>query len=194
MIKLPNIGRESHTFLKHIVSRYDTQADVTLFLQGSRDGKGCRRAHTALTITQMKEKALKTRVGEMTTFGSEEGTLRPYYRWETSEWKADPDYLFWMEQSKIELLHSDRSPGQFWFDIFGYDHPPDIVFAEGAMFAVRAESIRSRPREFYQELLDRFEDPPHINPEIGHYVEKFWAEILSCTLLSPATANWDKLP
>ena len=181
MIQLPNIGRESHTYLHHIVSRYDTLADVTLFLQGSREGMACQRAHTALTIKQMKEKALKTTVGEMTTFGSEEGTLRPFYRWETSEWNADPDYVFWMKHLTGEYLHADCSPGQFWLDIFGYDHPPHIMFSEGAIFAVRAESIRSRPLEFYQQLLNKFESPCHVNPGIGHYVEKFWWEILSCT-------------
>ena len=134
-----------------------------------------------MTIEQMKEKALKTKVGEMTTFGSEEGTLRPFYRWETSEWHADPDYVFWTEHQTGEYQHADCSPGQFWFDIFGYDHPPHIMFSEGAMFAVRAESIRSRPLEFYRQLLNRFESPCDINPGIGHYVEKFWGEILSCT-------------
>lgn len=32
---LPNQGREAHTWLHHIVTRYDTLADLTIFLQGS---------------------------------------------------------------------------------------------------------------------------------------------------------------
>ena len=34
-IKLPNIGRETHTFLHHIVENYDNLDDVTVFLQGN---------------------------------------------------------------------------------------------------------------------------------------------------------------
>ena len=34
-IKLPNIGRETHTFLYHIVENYDNLDDVTVFLQGN---------------------------------------------------------------------------------------------------------------------------------------------------------------
>jgi len=34
-IQLPNTGREAHTYLHHIVSRYDQLADCTLFLQGN---------------------------------------------------------------------------------------------------------------------------------------------------------------
>lgn len=34
-IPLPNIGREAHTFLYHIVTNYENLADVTLFIQGN---------------------------------------------------------------------------------------------------------------------------------------------------------------
>ena len=33
-IKLPNIGRESHTYLYHIINNYDNLADQTIFCQG----------------------------------------------------------------------------------------------------------------------------------------------------------------
>jgi hypothetical protein len=32
--ELPNVGREAHTYLHHIIENYDTLADVTVFLQG----------------------------------------------------------------------------------------------------------------------------------------------------------------
>ena len=34
-IALPNVGREAHTYLHHIIDRYDHLADCTLFLQGN---------------------------------------------------------------------------------------------------------------------------------------------------------------
>ena len=34
-VRLPNVGRESHTYLHHIVSRYDDLADWTVFSQAS---------------------------------------------------------------------------------------------------------------------------------------------------------------
>lgn len=33
-IKLPNIGRESHTYLYHIINNYNNLADITIFAQG----------------------------------------------------------------------------------------------------------------------------------------------------------------
>ena len=35
-LELPNIGRESHTWLTHIVERWDTLAETTVFMQGER--------------------------------------------------------------------------------------------------------------------------------------------------------------
>lgn len=32
---LPNVGREAHTYLHHIIKNYDNMADVTLFVQGN---------------------------------------------------------------------------------------------------------------------------------------------------------------
>ncbi len=51
---LPNWGRESHTYLHHIVHNYDTLADVTLFLQGNiHDINDGTPAHTDLTLDEI---------------------------------------------------------------------------------------------------------------------------------------------
>lgn len=34
-IILPNIGREAHTYISHIIERYDSLSDVTVFCQGN---------------------------------------------------------------------------------------------------------------------------------------------------------------
>ena len=39
--KLPKVGRESHTYLYHIVNNYEKLFEVTVFLQGEGVGKFC---------------------------------------------------------------------------------------------------------------------------------------------------------
>jgi hypothetical protein len=34
-VSLPNIGREAHTYLHHIISRYNSLAEMTVFVQGN---------------------------------------------------------------------------------------------------------------------------------------------------------------
>merc|ERR550537_214069 len=55
-IRLPNVGRESHTFLHHIVDRYDSLADWTVFSQAIKPtwgyhGTGLRSGHLSDTAT-----------------------------------------------------------------------------------------------------------------------------------------------
>ena len=37
VINLPNVGRESHTYLYHIITNYDNLKDINVFLPGSID-------------------------------------------------------------------------------------------------------------------------------------------------------------
>ena len=89
-IPLPNIGRETHTYLYHIVANYHNLAEKTMFLQGGIYGngagdqvdksegaiidektgifgKGDEVAHTTLSLDEMKEKSLEAGKREVTT-------------------------------------------------------------------------------------------------------------------------------
>ena len=41
VIRLPNVGREQHSILRHVVDRYETLAERTVFLQGNLPTCGC---------------------------------------------------------------------------------------------------------------------------------------------------------
>ena len=50
---------------------------------------------------------------------------------------------------------------------------------QGALFGVTRGAIRRRPKGFYQHVLRYFEGLGEVNPEEGHYMERFWYAILS---------------
>lgn len=54
--------------------------------------------------------------------------------------------------------------------------PLAIGFAPGAIFAVRKETIKLHDQAFYERLLSKMflGDMAHVNPETGHYMERFW--------------------
>ena len=56
---LPNIGREGHTYLHHIVNHYDDLAKITVFLQGRIDD------HVTISLNEMIERSLATKEGEV---------------------------------------------------------------------------------------------------------------------------------
>ena len=52
VIPLPNVGRESHTYLTHIVTQYDDLSDYTIFFQGGEPSWGYHTAGPALCRSQ----------------------------------------------------------------------------------------------------------------------------------------------
>jgi len=165
-VPLPNIGRESHTYLSHIVENYHSLPDVTLFLQGRIDD------HVSSTLQQVTERARQTPPGVVTTFPFRE--LELFDHWQGIPWH---EYPCWEKWSSMDYLPAPKSPGQCFKEFFGGEELPDSIgFHPGAIFAVHRDTIRSYPRSFYRRLLQEFflGDMAHINPETGHYMERFW--------------------
>ncbi|MCJ1389609.1 hypothetical protein MMC18_002466 [Xylographa bjoerkii] len=171
-IAIPNIGREGHTFLYHIIERYDTLADVTLFLQGRVDD------HFSITLDEVKERARKTQPGQVTTFPYRD--LETFDHWDGIPWDEYPSWRKWSSMSSS--VKAARTPAEYWQLFFpGKDVPASVGFQPGALFAVRKEDIQQHPRSFYQLVMQEFflGDMAHINPETGHLMERFWQAIFS---------------
>jgi hypothetical protein len=56
VVPLPNVGRESHSYLHHIVENYENLSDITFFLPGS-----CMNELKEHTTTSLISKVLSTR-------------------------------------------------------------------------------------------------------------------------------------
>ena len=187
--ELPNIGREGHTFLHHIVSRYNNNlAPITLFLQGDIHGwNEGTPPHTELSLTEMRESSLTLRGPSASGFGVAER----FDKWNGMEWDTDPTK--WLERRGKGMRMSDLTPGQFWQFIFDADHPTSVPWTRSGVFAVTSEAIRRRPLSFWHTLLDYFEKLDHANPEEGHFLERFWTSIFSAEDWSPGGSPEDSI-
>ena len=82
--ELPNVGRESHTFLHHITVNYDSLADVTLFLPGSCMDDDTGKSHKTQEVVR---KVMETR--DTVVFGAYYDDV--YYKFKNftlSKWKG----------------------------------------------------------------------------------------------------------
>lgn len=168
---LRNIGRETHTYLTHVVKNYDRLAQVTLFLQGNiHDINNGTPAHTDMSVAEL--------VGTASQF--EDGQVMPIgKKFEFHDWDGINYKPGWVERRGKGLEHSKLTPGQFWEHIYSSPHPKSIQFVQGALFGVTRAAIHRRPRSFYENLLRYFEDLNSRNPEEGHYMERFWYSIFT---------------
>ena len=172
--KLENNGREGQTYLYYICRHYDELKDVTIFTQGKAFD------HTGMTALEMMEKALGTKNGEVTTFGTQRD-LELFDLWDGIPWKEYPCWRKWLGEN-LEFIgkRAPKTPAQYFKDFFnnyGHEGPPmSVGFQPGAIFAVRRETIHRHPKETYQKMLAEFfeGEMKHNDPETGHYMERFW--------------------
>ena len=154
---LPNVGRESHTYLYHIISNYDRLADITVFLQGSiSNHKSLVYNNISFYVHEARKKGISvSSQSKLTTWGR----IAHF-----GHWKNDLDHG--------RLVKSKFTLGEFWSTIFGTPHPNEITCFYGANFGVRKSQILVHPKMFYERIIQFVNY--NQNPEEGHYFERLW--------------------
>lgn len=176
IIQLPNIGRESHTYLYHIISNYNKLADRTLFLQGNPyDHKNelylplkKYKTHIFGNLSN-KCKNIIARCGN-----SFSAYIKSYYRRDpdrlddqSSYLESHPHYIGFKEGIENDNLQN------FIDQILKRNLPDDTIigWAMGAQFAIDKEIILLHNKQYYKNLINIFE---RSSQEEGYFFEKSW--------------------
>ena len=161
---LPNVGRESHTYLYHIITNYHCLADVTLFLQGEV------RSHMRWKGDNTMKKFLNE--------AKKNGFYGPNIVRDVTNWGRIAHVGRWKKMLESgQIAKAKLTKGEFWEAVFGYPHPKKIPFNYNAIFSVTRARILSRPQSLYKKAIS-FVDY-HPNPEEGHYVERIWVALFT---------------
>jgi hypothetical protein len=154
VIKLPNIGRESHTYLYHIVNNYDNLASQTLFIQGKIDD------HDILPFIEYFKN--KDFIGKLNNQN---------INFIKNKIKHVGKYLTQVQSGDLKI--SKYNPFE-WINKIGLNINDynDFNMVWGANFSVSKNIILKKPKIFYQNLLRYVEYD--INPEEGHFFERSW--------------------
>jgi hypothetical protein len=142
VIKLNNVGREGHTFYKHIYDNYDNLDEHTIFLQGDPF------AHTINLIDKLNKyinnKNLK------------------YERIGYTELRC------WLSGCKI---HIGLPIKEVYKKLFGSEKEEmEFFFTGGGQFIVSKEIILSRPKNFYLKIVKLLEYD--VDPIEGYIIER----------------------
>jgi hypothetical protein len=123
---LPNLGRDAGTLLHHIVERYDSLAERTLFLQGNPFD------HPLLSIPDFA-----TDPGPFTSGPTNENRMGWSPHWTKPDQRIDAPVM----QEFLRLAECD---------------PNIVIFrwTSGMQFAVSREQIRRRPLDYYRRLFE----------------------------------------
>ena len=168
-VQLPNYGRESHTYLYHIIQNYDQLAEYTLFFQGSISD------HDPLPLEHyFQENDFNGYLREYST-----DLIKPQLK----------HYGKWQKEIKNKSMRRSSFTCYDWLKNFLiFDHTiKNIKTVWGALFSVSKKCIHQKPKVFYEHLL-RFIDY-HPNPEEGHFFERSWYFIFTHDYIKKETIN-----
>ena len=166
VINLENKGRESHTWLYHIVNNYNTLDDINIFLQGRIDDLGC-----------MAFKNPNEYCKNINKYGfkvKRYGLLGPFHWEDNIGIEKDRRYKKNWEEGAIS--QSDLGFRKFAKAIFP-EIPLFVATSYGGCFAVKKELILQHNIIFYERLLDILSKSQ--NPIEGHYMERLWCYIFT---------------
>jgi hypothetical protein len=153
-IKLPNIGRESHTYLYHIIQNYDNLSKKILFIQGKIDD------HKPLpTIEYFKSYDFIGRKSK-----HEIGLIKNHINHAGK----------YLKELKNGNLKKSKYTPYNWINMIGIDisELSEFEMIWGANFCVSKELIHKKPKIFYENLMKYIEYDS--NPEEGHFFERSW--------------------
>jgi len=157
-IPLLNEGREAHTYLRHLSERYDSLAELTVFVQGHPFD------HAPDLHKQLKAYAKGAEsIADFYWLGFLADTDDPRGRRLFVPWSKNP------ERKELQLEEFHR-------ELFGDSGPEAYRFFVGAQFAVTRDVAHRRPREFYEKAADlamRF-------PLAPHCFERCWDRVFGC--------------
>jgi hypothetical protein len=167
VIKLPNVGREAHTYLHHIINNYYNLADVTVFLPGSNNDQRKMSKSTDLM------KALETHkdtvfVGHRLKDLKQIDYYKTYTGWSSSNPEnsnINPENK--LEPAKIQPFgkwHEEMFPNVYNTTTTGF-----------AILAIARHDIIQHPIQYYKTLIKELETSS--NPEVGHYFERAWFSV-----------------
>lgn len=154
-IQLPNTGREAHTYLRHLAERYETLADLTVFVQGHPfdHAPDLRRRLSALTDG-------RERVEDFFWLG---------FVADTDDARGQRLFVPWSKNADGRELRMD----DFHRQLFGVSGAALYRFFPGAQFAVSRRAAHRRSAGFYraaEELAAAF-------PDAAHCFERTWDRV-----------------
>jgi len=168
--KVPNVGRESHTYLYHIIQNYHNLAEVTIFLPGSAD--------LSNKFERAKRMVYKTGETNNTVMACtpETNIIDTLYNFQIDNYlSTNPQNADLNKDSTIQL--SKIRPYGEWYKATFKHGEQNLCVSWNAIFSISKKHILQKSKSYYENLLKEVSN--HSNPEEGHFFERSWFAVFS---------------
>lgn len=181
-ILIPNVGRESETYLQYILANYNQLPDVVVFTQGRIsdhvDYQNYLKSYLfdnskgyATYLVYLKNEALEKSKSQNFWMHHDVGKCNCFDK----AWNIRGGGYFYLHDN---YKKNQRMPFCEWFKKnIQDDYPNPICLYPNGIFAVTKENILSNPLDYYEKLL--LEVNHQVNPAEGHFFERSWYYIFN---------------
>ena len=175
-IILPNVGREAHTYLTHIVEHYDQLKEYTIF--ATPDWPRCLYATYPKSILGLIRLCNRvTNFIEAHFYLNNSCGYSMCKVWRVGSYKGE------LRRNAEDLTFGDWMIKYIEPEIDSYVYKTGGIFANfQGTFCVRRENILSRPKEFYAKFIPQLD---HNNHELGHFFERSWFYMFNMHKINP---------
>ncbi len=142
---LNNVGREGHTYYKHIYDNYDNLTDYIIFLQGNPFDHSPNIISNLNNYVNNKELSIDFEFLSETIIDCNLKGCQYHHELPLME--------------TYEKLFGERKENM------------EFIFGAGAQFIVSKKKILQRPKEFYLKIVEMLDK--NINPIEGFVIERF---------------------
>lgn len=174
-IFLDNVGKEGHTYYKHICDNYDNLSDYTIFLQGNPFDHSPNII--AVLHKLINENLFCNTYQIYKYFNEKDYSIFHNNNYEKHLNQLEFDFLSkdlhftTINLDKSRIYNCDKLDDTFK-NIFNVEcnHDDVLEFGAGAQFIVSKNKILSKPKEFYENIVKILEYT--INPNEGYDIER----------------------
>ncbi len=167
VVTLKNVGRESESYLQHVIQRYDSLSKLTVFLPGSLDSNGNKYNKAIYILTQLVSASTFIGINHQPSIKDD------LYHFTLDEWSSRTETNA-TQNAESKLTPSSIRPYGKWYE----HHFPNTkahVAPYGGVFSVYRKDIKQHPVQRYKTLIQDLQISS--NPEVGHYFERSWAAV-----------------
>ena len=171
-VQLPNVGRETHSYLTHIINNYNNYpSNFTFFLPGSIELEN-RYERSKRLINELKNSP------NTDLFAC---CLCDTTSYEVNKTFTIDNYLSSNEKNKkinidTSMKLSEIRPFGKWYDTtFGEVNKHSKCFTQNSMFGITTKTILKKPKSYYEDLIKQVNK--HHNHETIHYFERVWETV-----------------
>jgi len=161
---LANVGREAHAWLHHLVERYDSLADTTVFAQG-HPFDHAPDMHAVIRGAAQGKAPLA-------------GFVWLGFLWETDDARGHPTFVHWTKNPRRRELDLRG----FFERLWGEPAPETLRYVGGGQFVLRRATARRRTKAFYEKARNLAAE----FPDAAHAFERTWNLVFQEPPLDPA--------